>query len=268
MALWYFNRLESEGGADYQLYFSRALVHEKLGKRAESDADLARAIDKGDAEFLLQLADSRAAQGQWKAAAALLIRAPDKVAVSPQHAVRITVAQLKSDDREGYRKSCNVLLKLRGPDPKKVAREPVASCPWLGCVPSDRRPWTITPGLPLALAESALAQTPPERRLSGLRTLGGVLFRAGKDAEAIKRLEEGISANGGKFTIADGAFLAMAYHRLGQKETARQILSKTTRPDPNADGQFDWTMAEASAVLYAEAEQAAGVEGQKGVAGI
>jgi len=64
-----------------------------------------------------------------------------------------------------------------------------------------------------------------------VRTLGHLLYRAGRYGEAIERLEEAFKL--GKethpFLVPDGYFLAMAHHRLGHAEEARARLEKAER---------------------------------------
>ena len=79
-----------------------------------------------------------------------------------------------------------------------------------------------------------------------VRTHGHLLYRGRRYREAIERLEEGMKL--GKdthpFLIPDRFFMAMAHHRLGHAEEARQWLGKaekamnTLLADPKADEIF------------------------------
>jgi WD40 repeat protein len=84
---------------------------------------------------------------------------------------------------------------------------------------------------------AALAAGPEGRRSStGLNTLGAVLYRAGDPKGAITAIEEGIRLRGDEGLLKDWAFLAMAHHKLDQKEAgswldkAQKALKKRRRP--------------------------------------
>jgi tetratricopeptide (TPR) repeat protein len=86
-----------------------------------------------------------------------------------------------------------------------------------------------------------------------LNTLGAALYRAGRYAEAIRRLEEGIRLRGGKSLPADWAFLAMSHHRLGHPDQARRWLDRLREHQPSmAPDQF-WDELEVR-LLRGEAE--------------
>jgi tetratricopeptide (TPR) repeat protein len=90
-------------------------------------------------------------------------------------------------------------------------------------------PYTISnPESPVRLAEAAVQKAEFAGNKAGyLNTLGGALYRAGRFEEAIRRLEEAIRARGGGRGIpGDWAFLAMAHHRLGNREEARRWLDR------------------------------------------
>ena len=65
-----------------------------------------------------------------------------------------------------------------------------------------------------------------EARHGYLNTRGAVLYRAGRHAEAVKVLREGMALHpqGGEFH--DWVFLALAEHRLGHADAARDAATK------------------------------------------
>lgn len=78
-------------------------------------------------------------------------------------------------------------------------------------------------GPAVALAESAVERATPEDRFTYLNTLGAVLYRAGRDQEAVERLMEAERLKEDPF---NWPFLAMAYARLGQMGEARAYLNR------------------------------------------
>src|SRR5262249_19619540 len=70
------------------------------------------------------------------------------------------------------------------------------------------------------LAELAVNGAPEHQKANVLNTLGAALYRAGRIAEAVRRLEEGIQKRKGVSLEADWVFLALAHHRLGHHDDA------------------------------------------------
>jgi tetratricopeptide (TPR) repeat protein len=70
------------------------------------------------------------------------------------------------------------------------------------------------------------------RKGRALRALGGALYRAGRFADAIRRLEEGIERRQGNSGPEDWTFLALAHYRLGHRADATRWLDRlrTARP--------------------------------------
>jgi tetratricopeptide (TPR) repeat protein len=76
---------------------------------------------------------------------------------------------------------------------------------------------------PRLLAEKAVKAVPPEDRPNNLNTLGAVLYRMGRNQDAIDRLMEADKQQPNPF---NWVFLAMAHHRLGHQEEARRLLTR------------------------------------------
>ncbi len=68
----------------------------------------------------------------------------------------------------------------------------------------------------------------PGNQLS-LNTLGVALYRARNFAESIETLEKSLAAGKGQLEAFDLFFLAMAHHRLGHRETARDCYGRAMR---------------------------------------
>ena len=103
------------------------------------------------------------------------------------------------------------------------------------------------------LAELAVNGAPEQSKAYLLNTLGAALYRAGRFAEAVRRLEEGIQKRKGVSSEADWVFLAMAHHRLGHHEEARRWLDRFRDRGPNLDPSAFWHELEIR-LLRAEAE--------------
>jgi WD40 repeat protein/tetratricopeptide (TPR) repeat protein len=88
---------------------------------------------------------------------------------------------------------------------------------------------TLTPGLlpdpgrAVRLAEEALKAGPDPFRL---RVLGAALHRAGRHAEALKRLEEGVKLQGTTGQVQDWLWQALVHQRLGHKGRAQKLLAQ------------------------------------------
>ncbi len=101
------------------------------------------------------------------------------------------------------------------------------------------------------LAELAVNGIPENGNI--LNTLGAALYRAGRFAEAVRRLDEAIQKKRGVSTEADWVFLAMAHHRLGHQDVARRWLDRFRDRRPNLDPSAFWNELEIR-LLRAEAE--------------
>jgi hypothetical protein len=105
------------------------------------------------------------------------------------------------------------------------------------------------------LAERMMEETGGIRRrhIHALSFLGASLYRAGRYREAIDRLNEAAAVRG-EGAPRDGAFLALAQHRLGNAAEARKLLDMVPAYAPT-EGTFDWELLEIE-VLRREAAAA------------
>ena len=83
--------------------------------------------------------------------------------------------------------------------------------------------------------------------------LGGALYRAGRFADAVQRLEEGIRLRDGSSGPEDWAFLAMAHHRLGHRAEATSWLDRLRSSSQQGDVWWGFVIqrlrSEAEAVI-------------------
>jgi hypothetical protein len=62
--------------------------------------------------------------------------------------------------------------------------------------------------------------------IDSLDTFGAILYRAGRNEEAVMRLKKALSKSPGKVFFYDWLFLAMAHQRLGHTGEAKKCLAK------------------------------------------
>jgi WD40 repeat protein/tetratricopeptide (TPR) repeat protein len=109
------------------------------------------------------------------------------------------------------------------------------------------------PGPAVKLAELAVKGFPDREKTVALNTLGAALYRAGRFAEAIRRLDEAIKARNGAEEPTDWPFLAMAHQRLGHRNEARRWLDRLRRHQPSEAPNRFWDELEIR-LLRSEAE--------------
>jgi WD40 repeat protein/serine/threonine protein kinase/Flp pilus assembly protein TadD len=243
-ALWYLNRAVAAAPNDWGLYAERAGVHDRLGRAAERDADLDRAIALGaEGPFLLRFAADYARRGRWDRATDCYGRAGAGEPVSSGHHPRHALARLMTSDAAGYSRLCRELVAAAGTAPDFASAHTVVRV----CV--------LCPGSVddyagvVRLAERMMHETYgiKRRQLNALSGLGAALCRAGRYQEAIDRLHEATSARGDRGVPQDWVFLAMAHHRLGNACEARMWLDNVPAYTP-VEGALDWELLETEVV--------------------
>jgi WD40 repeat protein/serine/threonine protein kinase/tetratricopeptide (TPR) repeat protein len=96
------------------------------------------------------------------------------------------------------------------------------------------------PQAPVRLAEVAVGNTNKFARSAFLDTLGWALFRAGRVDDAIRQVEEAIQIRRGMSDPDDWPLLAMAHHRLGHHDQARQWLARLREYEYSTDPSQFW----------------------------
>ncbi len=198
---------------------------------AQHEAAFARAIEMRPNDVGLWLARGRfhARKSQWEKAAAAYAKAtglPGAKDYDLHLFVEQASVRILAGDTEGYRATSTQLQDRFG-----QTRDPVTAY-------IVGRAWVLGPesGLdPLRaaqFAELALKGKLPSKgfQAAALHVLGTAQYRAGQFEEAVRRLNQSLSAD----LAWEGAYLnwpvlALAHHRLGNDEKARQWLDKTTR---------------------------------------
>jgi tetratricopeptide (TPR) repeat protein len=195
------------------------LTPEERRRRAELLPELR--VERDAAALVRSLAEKAPLQEDVRAA---LRRAPRPLDPAWRRAVLLA---------EGYRQN---------PDPFNDASWQVVFKPGAGAEDYRRA---------LAQAEAACRLAPG--RGVYLNTLGAAQYRAEKYDEAVKTLLEADKLNTVTFegpVPGDWAFLAMAYHRLGQKEKAADALARLRQSIRTPL----WAKDEEAAMLLREAE--------------
>jgi WD40 repeat protein/tetratricopeptide (TPR) repeat protein len=247
-ALWYQSQLIATEPEQWRHFARRAEFLRQLHRDAERDDDLKRAAARNpDGHFLLQVAEEWARKGRWKEAAALFEQAVKQGMAAWHHA---GLTALQAGDAAAYRRICAAVLAVQtitSPDEANnraaaVALGPDGVTDWSGPLRLVEQAFTLLgervreePGL---AGSAALAAT----RHAYLNTKGSLLYRAGRFTEAVAALQAGIEAGGGRPLPHDGFFLALAYHRLGQKEEARTWMERARKlrgAQPSAGSLWD-----------------------------
>jgi serine/threonine protein kinase/uncharacterized protein HemY len=166
--------------------------------------------------------------GQWDKAAADMDKAvrlnADQADLHYLHAL----ACLGAGDRAGYRSACAAMLGRFGRTEEPEVARWVA---WTSVLAPDA---VKDLDLPVQLAERAVRADPSNGSYTA--TLGCALYRARRFSDAIEQLREASAASdrdGANRTRLSPAytwfFLAMAHHRSGHAEEARQCLDKAIK---------------------------------------
>jgi tetratricopeptide (TPR) repeat protein len=165
-----------------------------------------------------------ARRGQWKEASDEFDKALQGDPSNPWHWYRSACLALHQNDHASLRRHCQELLTRFGAteDPLVADRVAKASLMSAGAVESLEKP--------VALAERAIPAKHAPALSHGLQLGQGMAaYRAGKHAEAIAILEkarQAAPANRPDSVAAINAYLAMAHHKEGHREAAREALAR------------------------------------------
>jgi tetratricopeptide (TPR) repeat protein len=168
-----------------------------------------------------------AEQQKWREAADDFKRISELNPEHQQAGYLTALLRLRAGDTAGYRQHCQALLEqaLETRDPA-LANNLVWACTLApGAVP-DPKPL-------VGRMEQELQKGPAP--WTYFNTLGAALYRAGRFADAVRRIEEGIKIQGKGGVPQDWLFLAMAHHRLGHAPQARKWLDQSVRAIEPAD---------------------------------
>jgi WD40 repeat protein/tetratricopeptide (TPR) repeat protein len=240
--------------------------------RMLADYDRVIALDPGQGNSYASRGSAHAALGRWDRAEADYAKAHELGTV-PSFEYQRAILRLAVNDVPGYRKACAEMVERGGPAPDPDQAGWIA---WSCVLVPDAGP---DPARLLQLAERAAVVAPRNR--DSLLVRGAALYRAGKWQEAAAVLEEARATVGQKPQTPEEVsgrlaphafddtgyelfFLAMAHHRLGHADEARQWLEKGARwieqgrlpkTEQGADNpRFTWNRRVAHEQLRREAE--------------
>jgi WD40 repeat protein/Flp pilus assembly protein TadD len=208
---------------DWGLWDRRAQAYLELEQRDKASADLAKAIELKPDEAMVHY---------W-----------------------LALARAGTGDLAGYRSACAAMLEQFGKTEKPEEGHWVA---WAAVLAPDA---VKDPHRPVKLAELAVRSDPRESWY--LSTHGAALYRAGRFAEAVQRLQEASTQwdkAATKPTQSSPAytwfFLAMAHQRLGHIEEARRWLEKavTWMEQETQGNTVAWNRRQTLQLLRREAE--------------
>jgi tetratricopeptide (TPR) repeat protein len=189
----------------------------RLGRHDEAKQEFVTALGLKTSLPPLIAADCHAMLGQWKEAAELYSAEATPKATDLRIWARFAELALVSGGPAGYRSACERTIKQFGATKLAYTANGTA---WACAVAPDALP-DMTPAV--ELARLAVKAVPTDA--SARRTLGAVLYRAGKHDEALTELTAAIKMNAKGGTWGDHLFLAMAQHKLGKTDEAMKSLA-------------------------------------------
>jgi Flp pilus assembly protein TadD len=225
-AIWHLDHLIAAEPKQWKHYHDRGRAHAGLKQWHQAIADHSRAMELGgsDMEICSTRGDLYAVLEQWDKAAADYARGVeghprgDYLGVWYPHAL----LRLMVGDAKGYRQACRKLLEGRGgsanPAQPGIARRLVWACVLAPDGFEDYAPL-------LDLAGKAV--TFDRHDYTCARALGGALLRAGRLEAAVQQLEKAASLQPEASSVS--LLLALAHHRLGRADQARQWLDKAVQ---------------------------------------
>jgi tetratricopeptide (TPR) repeat protein len=226
-------------------HFRRGWALAQLGRTAEADKELERALALKDGLTELNQANIHAMLGRWDMASKLYAQATEAPNPASWVYSRRALLCLHLGDRAGYATACSAVVQRFG---KSQNPNDANSAAWTCALGPGSLP-ELQPAV--EVARRAVGADP--KNWAVRNTLGAILYRAGHDAEAVKELNESIKLNRAGGTAIDFLFLAMAHHRLGKPDAARSWFEKATqahakKPPATWTDRLEWQL------LHREAE--------------
>jgi WD40 repeat protein/tetratricopeptide (TPR) repeat protein len=230
----------------------RGDAHAQLEDWAEAADDYAEAIRRGlkEAELCVLCGNAFAEQGQWERAEDYFRQALRENAASLEGAAAAALLRWRAGDRAGHRRLCEDLLARFS---RTGDMEQANSAAW-ACVRLPGAVADLTPAL--GLIQEAVKQRPKDTNFLG--TLGLALYRAGRNEEAVRRLEETVRGQGEEVSLPDWLALALACQKTGRAADARKWLAKAAATMDKGEylKTLTWEQRLEAQYLRQEAEEA------------
>jgi tetratricopeptide (TPR) repeat protein len=205
----------------------QAYLFDRQWKKAVEDLGRAIELEPSFAPAWHRRGFARAALGQWKPAAEDLAEAVKRPGAPVEALAHQAFICLHLQDARGYREACKALLQSCQPNLTRgrFDSDAVALAAWTCAVHPDAG---VDPRKEIAW--HSLVNTVVAKSYFVQRAVGAVLYRAGEFEAAIQKLHEALEAvrfeAGQEGTPTVWLLLAMAEHRRGSPEKARQWLEK------------------------------------------
>jgi WD40 repeat protein/tetratricopeptide (TPR) repeat protein len=191
---------------------------------------------------------------QWKDAAADYEGLRQSATLTDEDWQSLALLRLQLGDVKGYQQAYQTWSRDSGVrvDPLLTKAMIAGTVSLAANADADRK-------MALQFADAAASRATDD----GLRQaiLGAALYRDGRYAQAVKKLDQAIELRGKGGTAYDWLFLALAHHRLNHAKEARAWLDDATS-QIDARPSSDWRMTIQLSVLRREAEEA--IKGKPG----
>jgi len=215
--------------------FATEAIERKRGQHALWYLDRLVQADRSDASAWLKRGRLRAQQSQWQEAAGDMARGVDLDPPYHWDWFQAIPLQLYCGDLVAYRRLCRGALEQFGDAVEATVAHRIAeACLLMPSAVEHRERLS-------ELAERAVASGYRDFRLSFFDVTKGMAeYRDGRFQSAVEWLQKNSRFSDQAMASLAQSFLAMAYHRLGESEKARQALNKAfqlrdQRSEPSAE---------------------------------
>jgi tetratricopeptide (TPR) repeat protein len=251
---WHLDRLVGSGEDGPAVRARRAAAYAGLGRFEEAVADYEKALKAGPGrpEDWAGLGEAQARLGRKGPAARSFARATEAGSADPAVWYKRAVLLADAADGEAYRRVCGDMLRRFD----KAAAPEVVYLTALAC--SARAGAADDFGGALDRMSRVATKAPTARNLGGL---GLLLYRAGKDEEAVAVLGRAMAAQGNGGDPWNWLVLSLAHARLGHRgEAGRWLRRSAAWLDGPAARNLAWADRMYLQLLRQEAARALGGE--------
>ncbi|HVK18689.1 MAG TPA: hypothetical protein VM533_17285, partial [Fimbriiglobus sp.] len=268
--LWNLDRAVKLTPKDWVSYAARAELADRAGQHDRAAADIDAAIRLGaEATAIVQAAERAAPRAtrttDWTRVATLLTTAAKDPTLPIDERSDLAVACLKAGDHAGYLAACTGLagrMPSQGTLPELGDAIAASKAFALGSGATDdwAVPLSWADRILARIAEREAADPSAKERNKPLRHLflhlrGALLVRAGRLEEATTALRDPVSLHQLDSEFTNSVFLALAEHRLGKADAAKESAARARAARAGAKATPGWENA-AVELLAAELDAA------------